>query len=141
MKNNLINGVVGILFATILVSSCDVSSYSNTSNCPVLVGAPTASVSGPTEAAINEEITLNVTYKTKNNCEDFYNFNRESLANQRIITVNVMYDACACLDTTVTTEVEPFKFKESEAGLYNLKFKMGDNLYVVHNVAVGNATN
>lgn len=141
MKKNLIKKVAVTLLVTIFLASCDASNYSNTSNCPITVGAPTVSVTGPSAAAINEEVTLNVSYKTKKNCGDFINFSKQSLANQRIITVNVVYDACACSDATETNEVEPFKFKESEAGLYVLKFKTENDLYVVHNITVGEATN
>lgn len=137
----LLKSVALTIIVTVLFTSCNPSSYERSSSCPVVTGVPTSFVTGPTEANINEEITLNVSYKTKSDCSEFFNFHTQGLANQRTIGVNVMYDACACQDETVTTEVELFKFKESEAGLYVLKFRAANDLYVVHNITVSEAEN
>lgn len=140
MKKKLVRGVTGILFIATLFTSCDVSNYSNESNCPVLLSVPATAVTGPTSAAINQEITLNVSYKSRVNCSDFSAFHKQSLANQRTITTTVTYDACACTDSIVSIRTEAFKFKEAAAGVYEFKFKKEADGFVNHTVTVGDAT-
>lgn len=140
MKKKLIKGATGILFVATLLASCDVSNYSNESNCPVLLSVPATAVTGPTSAAINQEITLNVSYKSRVKCSDFSAFHKQSLANQRTITTTVTYDACACTDSIVGIRTEAFKFKEAAAGVYELKFKKEADGFVNHTVTVGDAT-
>ena len=140
MKKRLIKSATGILFIAALFTSCDVSNYSNVSNCPVLLAVPVTAVTGPTTAAVNEEITFNVSYKSRANCSDFSAFHKQSLANQRTITATVTYDACACTDSIVSTRTEAFKFKEATAGVYELKFKKEADGFVNHTVTVGGAT-
>lgn len=137
MKNRLIKTAGGFLTIAVLFASC---SYSSESNCPVLVSVPASAVTGPTEAAINEEISLNVSYRSKANCSDFSAFNKQNIVNQRVITTNVIYDACNCSDSTVTTRTEVFKFKEATAGVYELKFKKENDGFVNHTVTVGSTT-
>ena len=138
MKNRLIKSAIATLLIAVLFASCD-PGYSNESNCPVIVSVPTAAVTGPSAAAVNEEISFNVSYRSRANCSDFSTFHKQILVNQRIITPTVVYDACACTDSTVTTRTEVFKFKEAAAGVYELKFRKENDDYINHTVTVGEA--
>jgi len=123
-----------LCFLALSIAGCDISS-DEMNNCPTIIGVSTVAVAGPTTAAVDETINLNVSYKTKKNCGGFQTFFKEVIGLEKIVTVNVIYDYCDC-DEVVTTEVQPYAFKESTAGVYVLKFKETNTTFITHTVTV-----
>lgn len=119
------------------LASCDIGDSVNTSSCPTVIGISATAVTGPTEAQVNEEISLPVSFKIASACGDFNRFyvDPNGLPSERTITVNATYDACDC-DNVYTTETEPYKFKAATAGTYTLKFKTTNTTFVTHVVTV-----
>jgi hypothetical protein len=125
-----------IAFLSVFFISCDIGS-TTTTNCPAIIGVAATAVVGPTEAAIDESILLEVSYKTKKNCGAFSAFFDNSFPSPLIdvVTVNVFYDACAC-DEIETVEKSNYTFKKSAAGVYVVRFKKTNDTFVEHTVTV-----
>jgi hypothetical protein len=125
-----------ILFLSVFFICCDVASITTT-NCPAIIGVSATAVVGPTEADIDESILLEVSYKTKKNCGVFNAFFDNSFPSTLIdvVTVNVLYDACAC-DEMETVEKTNYTFNKSEAGVYVVRFKKTNDTFVEHTVTV-----
>lgn len=130
----MLKKTITLAFLALSIASCDLSSDSP-GTCATIIGVATEAVEGPTTAAINETITLNVSYQTTSNCGGFQSFYKQGTGLEKIITVNTVYDACNC-DEEVSIEVEPYAFKESVAGVYVLKFKESNSTFVTHTVTV-----
>lgn len=135
MKNKLITSLLGVLVILVCFTSCSLPE-NDRSNCSQVIGAATIAVAGPTTAAVNEEITLAVSYKIQAACGDFYAFNNQTVnATEKKVGVLVTYDACSC-DGVYTVENEPYKFKVAVAGTYTLKFATTNEVFVTHIVTV-----
>lgn len=121
-----------------LFTACEIG-HEASSTCPVVIGAPTSFVVGPNVTQVNVPITLEVSYKTKTKCGEFVSFHTATSSGplSNIITVNTTYDACKCNEDEIeTVEKQNYTFKKSTPGLYVLKFKQTNDLYVVHNITV-----
>ena len=125
-----------IAFTAVLFASCDIGS-TGSSSCPAVVGVPALAVTGPTEAVVDVPILLEVSYKTKKNCGDFYSFykNEDLQPMVDIVTVNTTYDACSC-DEVESTQKSNYTFKKSIPGTYLIKFKKTNETFVEHTVTV-----
>ncbi|MFY0482919.1 hypothetical protein ACI6PS_09940 [Flavobacterium sp. PLA-1-15] len=135
MKTRLIKNVLGILFVLGTFTSCSLDDGKE-QNCSQVIGASTLEVTGPTEAAVNEEITLTVSYKIASTCGDFYAFNNQTVnATEKKIGVLVTYDVCNC-DNVLSIATEPYKFKVATAGVYKLKFAITNEVFLTHTVTV-----
>lgn len=116
-----------ILVAIISFSSCDLGTDEQ-QTCLFYEGSAATAVSGPETAAVNQEITLNVSFTTRENCGSFYNFYEVAdvnNVNSITITVNSRIDGCDCSKST--TKTAPYKFKALTAGVYVLKFKKSND--------------
>src|SRR6187402_2812523 len=116
-----LKSILFILFAAVAFSSCDISN-SGTSSCSKIIGIGTKAVTGPTTAAVNETIVLNVSYE-RSTCATFSSFYEVNDADTKVITVNVQVDPCACSADEAITETKSYNFKRTTAGTYVLKFK------------------
>lgn len=135
MKTRLIKKALGVLFVLGTLTGCSLDD-GNEKNCSQIIGAGAVAITGPTEAAINEEITLTVTYKMATSCGDFYAFNNQTVnATEKKIGVLVTYDVCNC-DNLLTNVTEPYKFKVAVAGTYKLKFAVTNEVFLTHTVTV-----
>jgi len=134
MKTRLIKNLLGVLVVLVGFTSCSLDD--NKQNCTQIIGASTVAVTGPTTAAVNQEITLAVSYKAAAACGDFYNFNNQTVsATENKVGVLVTYDVCSC-DGVYTVETEPYKFKVATAGTYTLKFAITNDTFITHVVTV-----
>lgn len=126
-----------LLLSIIMISSCDISSDDTTSNnCSKIVGVGTISVTGPSTAAINEEIAVNVDFAVNNSCGEFLKFvQSQQSGNELIVTVNAVYTGCTCIDLE-EVKTAPFKFKALSAGVYKLKFKKTNTEFITHTITV-----
>jgi len=132
MKTKFLILLLSIVFFTI--SSCDLSDDGKQS-CTKTEGTPTASVTGPTEAATNETITLEIGFNVYNSCGDFYLFYEQNILDIKYITVNAKYDGCTCT-TGVITKTANYSFTAATAGTYVLRFKTSNTSYIEHTIVV-----
>lgn len=125
-----------IAVAAVLFVSCDISEKRSDS-CPSIIGVATTAVTGPTETTVDVPVTLEVSYKAKKNCGGFSSFFKNPSSNPLvdIITVNTMYDACAC-DEVESVEKQNYTFKKSTAGIYIVKFKNTNETFIEHTITV-----
>ncbi len=123
---------LGLLFVSL--SSCDIGGSSDCTS--QYVGVGTTAVTGPETAAINETITLQVSFSVSNNCGEFQLFHTEQgEPNETIITVNAKYDGCNC-DKTAVVKTEPYSFKAIAAGTYVLRFRKDNTTYIDKTIVV-----
>lgn len=124
IKKNL--GIKLVLFLFLIggITSCDVGSDSNSG--PVYLYVATTGVSGPVTAAVNVEISLDVTFQVTSNCGTFHSFYEEGTVAERTITVLAQYDTAADCDKTAVTRVAPYKFRSAVPGTYVLKFRVNN---------------
>lgn len=134
MKTRLIKSVLGVLVVLACSTSCSLDDGNR--NCSQIIGTSTLGVTGPTTAAVNEEITLTVSYRLAEACGDFYNFNNQTVsATENNVGVLVTYDVCEC-DNVYTVKTEPYKFKVAVAGTYKIKFAITNDTFLIHTVTV-----
>jgi hypothetical protein len=124
-----------VALVAILVSSCELSE--NVINCPTTVGVVTTAISGPTEAAIDVPVDLEISFETKKNCGGFQLFyiNPSDNVLVDIITVNTIYDECNC-DEVLSVEKVNYAFKKSTAGVYVVKFRASNTTFIEHTITV-----
>jgi len=128
-----------LLLTIVSISSCDLSS-DDEQTCVYYEGAATTAVTGPDTAAVNEEISLNVSYLGRVDCGTFYQFYEASDVNDVntiTITVNTKIESCNC-GTASTTKTVVYKFKALSAGVYKLKFKKSNepNDFILKTITV-----
>lgn len=135
MKTRLIKNLLAVVVISAGLSSCSLED-DNQKNCSQIIGASTVAVVGPTTAAVNEEITLTVSYRVAAACGDFYAFNNQTVnATEKKIGVLTTYDVCNC-DNVYTVENEPYKFKVAAAGTYTLNFATTNDVFIKHIITV-----
>ena len=133
----LISKTLIILLALVSFASCDLGGDNDTpQNCNYQAGIGTTAVTGATTAALNEEITLTVSFTLANNCGSFLLYNEVNQSNNdKIITVNAKFEGCGC-DNIEVRKTAPYKFKAVAAGVYNLKFRKNNTEYITHTITV-----
>ena len=94
-----------------------------------------STVTGPTTAVVDEEITLNVSFKIYSSCGAFTGFDQSLPKN---VHIKVRYTGCQCTNTN-TTVTEPYVFSADEPGEYELKFLKEDNTYITRTITVTEA--
>ncbi|MDI1255239.1 MAG: hypothetical protein PSV16_03980 [Flavobacterium sp.] len=129
-----LKSILFLLLTAVAFSSCDISG-SNSSTCSQIIGIGTTAVTGPTVAAVNETIVLNVSY-IRSSCATFSNFYEVNDVDGKLITVNVQVDPCACTSEETITESKNYNFKRTTAGTYVLKFKVTNTTFVTHTIVV-----
>ena len=131
MKNLKLKAVALVLFVTAGFASC-----SNDDEPKIILKKSLVTeVTGPTTANLNEEITLDVTFKVDGNCDVFNKFNEKQVENTKTIEVETREEGTTC-DKTPATKKAPYKFKAAAAGTYILKFKMSETEFVTHTIIV-----
>lgn len=125
-----------VALMAVVFANCDIKE-TNSSSCPVIIGVSTTAVTGPVEAAVNETVNLEVSYKTKASCGSFSSFYKNPSVEPLIdiITVNTVYDACAC-DEVESIKTQNYAFKKSAAGVYIVKFKKTNEDFIEHTITV-----
>ena len=129
-----LKSILFVLFSAVAFSSCDVGA-TDSSTCPQVIGLGTTAVTGATTAAVNETIALNVTY-TKSSCATFSSFYEINEGENKIITVNVQVDSCACTSEETVNETKIYNFKRTAAGTYVLKFRVTNSTFITHTIVV-----
>jgi len=107
------------------ITACDVND--NVDNGPQYVYVATTGVTGPATAAINQEVTFNVSFKVDNNCGTFHSFYEEGSVTERTITVLAQYYGDCSVDPIPATRTAPYIFKSSTAGTFVLKFRVNND--------------
>ncbi len=92
-------------------------------------------VTGPTTGAVNQELTLTVTFAVDNNCGEFNKFIETTTDKTKIIEVEAKYQGSNC-GTTASTKTTPYKFKATAAGTYILKFKKSATEFVTQTIII-----
>ncbi|MEO5968238.1 MAG: hypothetical protein ABIP68_03240 [Ferruginibacter sp.] len=104
-------------------------------HCISYAFAPVTNVTGNNTALVNQELNLNVSFVCINGCGQFGNFEESNSANNTIIKVNAKYEGCVCTQD-VPTRSTVYKFKKSEAGIYELKFWQTDTTFYNYTIIV-----
>lgn len=114
--------IPALCFIAVLLNSCDVGG--NSDNCVTTdVPLATTEVTGPTTAAVNQKITLEVSFDAGSDCGAFEKFTQENTDfNEITILINAIYDGCSCEAQTNIITV-PYVFKGVAPGVYLLKFR------------------
>jgi len=111
------------LFLIGSITACSVSD-DTANDGPVYIYVPVTAVNGPTTATVNQEITLNVSYRVETTCGIFHSFYQEGGTNtEPLITILAQYTRGEDCETIPTTKIAPYKFKATAAGTYILKFR------------------
>ncbi|MFT4683232.1 MAG: hypothetical protein ACJAU0_002682 [Flavobacteriales bacterium] len=90
------------------------------------------SAEGPTTAALNQLIALNVSFGTSNGCQRFNRFYTISAEKEVAIQLEVLEEGCAYTQEALLRS-EAFTFGSQEAGEYLLKFQKGTS-FVEHTI-------
>ena len=134
MKKLRLPAIALLLFtAAATFTSC--SSDDDSSTAPVFKTAFVTAVTGPETGAINEELSLNVTFTVDNACGVFDKVVATTAANTQTIEVKAKYAGNNC-GTTPTTKATVYKFKPTAAGTYLLKFKKTATEFITQTVVV-----
>jgi hypothetical protein len=100
------------------------------------VGVATTAVTGPETAAVNETVTLQVTFSVSNSCGEFQLFhNEQGEPNETIVTVNAQYDGCSC-DNTAVSMTQPYTFKAIAPGTYIIRFRKSNTEFITKQIVV-----
>lgn len=99
----------------------------------LLEGRITA-VSGPETANINTEISLTLTFNVDNNCGRFNRFITAVDGNTKTVILEAVHDSQNCNYEIIQTTT--YKFKETKAGTYVLKFKKSETEYITKTIVV-----
>lgn len=133
MKKFALKTMALVLFVSTAFTSC--SSDDDSGNKQTTQKEFVTAVTGPTTGAINQEITLNVTYVVDNTCGSFNKYVESTNGNTKTIEVEVKYTGSNC-GTTPSTKTQPYKFKVTQAGTYVFKFKKSATEFVTQSVVI-----
>ena len=118
-----------ILLALISFVSCDKDDASN-NDCVEQETAYVTSVNAPSTGSLNENIEIEVNFDLKNSCGSFKDFFESIEGNSRTVEVNSIYEGCICLQV-IKSETITYAFKVSSPGDYELKFKSGEDEFII----------
>ena len=89
-----------------------------------------ATINAPTTGLIIESIEIEVNFDLKNSCGRFKEFVESFDGDSRTIAVSAEYDGCICLQV-IKSETVTYLFKTSNPREYELKFKSGEDEYII----------
>ena len=128
------------LIALVLVATTGFTSCSNEDEPAIITKkAFVSAVNGPAAGAVNEELTLTVSFAVENNCGVFNKFvETPTEANTKVIEVETVSEGTNC-DAVPATKTVPYKFKATAAGTYILKFKKSATEFVTQTIVISSA--
>lgn len=131
MKNFALKTFALVLFVSTLFacSSDDESETIITKN--ELVTA----VTGSDTAAINEDVTFQVSFDVENSCGNFHQYLETISGNTKTIQVQTKYRGTNC-GATASTKTEPYTFRLNTAGTYVFKFKSSATAFITKTVVI-----
>lgn len=132
MKKFALQTMALVLFVSTAFTSC---SSDDSGDTLTLQKEFVTAVTGPTTGAVNEDITLTVTYAVDNSCGQFNKYVQTVNGNTKTIEVEAKYVGTDC-GTTPATKTEPYKFKVIQAGTYVFKFKKSATEFITQTVVV-----
>jgi hypothetical protein len=94
------------------------------------------SVTGPSAAAVNQTVSLTVTYRYTNGCQVVDTFKQERSGHLITVRAYGHYDVAAVCTQDVGTRTKTFDFSSANAGTFELRFTNIDNSFVTHTVTV-----
>ena len=109
--------------------SCD-KNDSKDNDCFEQETAYITTINAPRTGLINESIEIEVNFDLKNSCGRFKEFIESFDGDSRTVEVNAEYDGCICLHE-IKSELATYLFKTSNTGEYELKFKSGEDEYII----------
>lgn len=131
MKKFRLHTIALLLIVSAAFTSC---MNDDVPNEITLGDARVTAASGPDTAAINEEITINLTYNVDNTCGHFNGFVKTTEENTTTVIVEAFYDDTDCGGNIVN--LVAYKFKEVKAGTYILKFKKSETEFITKTIVV-----
>ena len=106
----------------------------NDNVCMSYIKVPVLEVRGANTAMVNQEVELTAIFEVFNGCGKFGNFETTNSGNTTNVTLNAKYEGCMCTDVMLTKS-GIYKFKKSQAGMYDVKFYQGDT-FLTHTIIV-----
>lgn len=103
--------------------------------CISISKAAVIKIEGAGTALVNEEVILTVSFGCSNGCGQFGSFAEAITGNTTTITVNARYAGCICTQDAPIRKTL-YKFKKSQAGIFDLKFFQTENTYLTHTIVV-----
>lgn len=131
MTRKYLNHVFFFVLLTTLLSCHKIKD----GKCISFAIAPVTNIAGANTAAVNQEISLTVSFTCNNGCGQFGNFEETATGNTATIIVNAKYVGCVCTQDLPTRQII-YKFKRSQAGTYDLKFFQEGSTYLTHTITV-----
>jgi hypothetical protein len=131
MKSFILKSIV-VLFFVSMQTSC-ISEDDN--QCYLEFVSYATAVTGPETAAVNEEITFEVTYRPFYGCATFVKFEEGNQENIYFINIIDQTTECNCV-TEPTLRVVNYTFTPTTPGEFIFRFKRVDNTTIIKNVIV-----
>ena len=125
-----------LFLAICTLSGCNNDDNTSLDDCPITFEtAYVESANAPASGIVGENIAIDVLFNVKNGCGSFNAFEESIMGNSRTIIVSAKYEGCFCTQAIVNLNAI-YNFKADVAGEYELKFKSGENDYVLVTISI-----
>ena len=135
MKTLKLKSILVVLFLATAFVSCnnndDVSTFE-----PIVKVAFATEVKGPEKGKVNEDVNIEVSFNIDNPCGKFDKFVETTIGTEKGFQIQTIYESQACIQMIPEVQKTIYKFKSTEKGTFNVKFKKSETEFITKTVVI-----
>jgi hypothetical protein len=105
-------------------------------NSPTSKVAFATEIKGPATGKVNVELSYDVTYTVDNACAEFEKISEVTIGSVKGLQVEAKYPSEACTQQVPDPRKTVYKFKPTEKGTFEIKFKKSETEFVTQKVVI-----
>lgn len=135
MKSFRLKIILSVLFLVTVFFSCS-SDDDQPIDKSTTKSAFVTEIRGPESGKVNDELSYEIFFTADNECGQFDRYSEVIINKVKGLQVEVRYPAEACSRQVPTSKIVVFKFKSTEKGTFEIKFKKSKTEFITRTVVV-----
>jgi hypothetical protein len=138
MKKFKLKSVLVVLFLATVLVSCSNDKDEDQPIAPefIIKASLATEVKGPATGKVNEELSYDVTYIVDNACGEFSKISTVTIGTEKGLQVETKYSTGPCTMQVPEPKKTIYKFKATEKGTFEIKFKKSETEFVTQKVVI-----
>ncbi|WP_264551217.1 hypothetical protein [Flavobacterium sp. N2038] len=135
MKSFKLKSVLVVLFLSTVLISC--SNDDDKAVAPIKTKvAFVTEIKGPETGKVNDELSYDVTFLVDNACGEFDKISETKIGEVKGLQVEAKYPSELCTQQVPDPKKTVYKFKATEKGTFEIKFKKSETEFVTQKVVI-----
>lgn len=135
MKSFRLKLILSLLFVATVFFSCN-SDDDQPIDKSTTKSAFVTEIRGAESGKVNEELSYEIFFAADNECGEFDRYSEVMIDKVKGLQVEVKYPAEACSKQVPVSKFTVFKFKTTEKGTFEIKFKKSKTEFITHTVII-----